>query len=283
VMQRAIGDRQVGAIGLGGAAWSLGTNRDDVAAESLLTSAIELGVSYIDTAAAYTTADASSHNERLIARVLARAPHPVVVGTKGGHFREGNRWPVDGRPAAIRANCEASLRALGVNQLDLYFLHKPDPAVPFADSVGALEELRLEGKVRFTGVSNVSADQVDEALAITPLAAIQNNFSPFRINDLELMRRCTKAQLAYMIYSPLGGPQRPRNLRQALPNASRWADERACSIESVILAWELWVSPAAIPIVGASRIDTLRDSLSSTELEVDEILFDAISKDLAIS
>ena len=131
---RWIGDRAVGALGLGTASLSLVEDADDAGSERLIELAIENGVSYLDTAAAYTRAGVAAHSERMIARVLKRTSADVMVGTKGGHYRDDAIWPVDGRPESIRANCIASLRALETACLDLYFLHKPDLEVDFEDT-----------------------------------------------------------------------------------------------------------------------------------------------------
>ena len=279
--QRRIGDVQVSALGIGGAQWSLRDERDDEASAALLERALDLGVSYIDTAAAYTIAGVDGHNESLIAKVLCGRTDPVIVGTKGGHYRSGNTWPVDGRPETIRANCESSLRALDVSELDLYYLHKPDPSVPFEDSVGTLEELRREGKVARTGISNVTESQVRDALAISPLSAVQNQLSPTNITDLGTLRLCESLEIAYVIYSPLGGVEGRRALAAGLPNTRKLAAERDFSLESVVLSWELSLSNFVIPVVGASRLETLVDALSASSSLLDDELAKTLESEIA--
>lgn len=278
---RWIGDRAVGALGLGTASLSLVEDADDAGSERLIELAIENGVSYLDTAAAYTRAGVAAHSERMIARVLKRTSADVMVGTKGGHYRDDAIWPVDGRPESIRANCIASLRALETACLDLYFLHKPDLEVDFEDSVGELESLRRDGLVARTGVSNVSLSQLDSAAAITPLAAIQNSFSPFELGELALIDECEKRGIAYLAYSPLGASKRSRPWQQVLPTVAGLAHKRTLSVESVVLAWELDAGTGVVPILGATRPATLLDSLRADAIDFDEPLRDAMASDLA--
>jgi aryl-alcohol dehydrogenase-like predicted oxidoreductase len=283
--QRKIGNRTVGAIGLGGASWSLRSELDDRSTEHLLEAAIGEGVSYLDTAPAYTTADEDSHNEKLIARVLARlgftsgAPDGVMVATKGGHYRDHDTWPIDGRPASIRRQCETSLRALGAEALDLYYLHWPDPKVPFEDSVGAIEQLRLEGKVVRTGISNVDLDLFERGLAISPISAVENSFSPYDTADRALVEACTRHGIAFVSYSPLGGSDRTP-LADVLPQTAALAEASGISLESAVLGWELSLSEAVIPVVGASRMATLLDSLSAAELRLGPEIGASIEKEL---
>lgn len=268
--QRRLGDREVGAIGLGGASWSIAETRDDKQSEALIRFALENGVTYIDSAAAYTTADEASHNERLVSRAVRASGLDALIATKGGHRRAGDHWYIDGLPSAIRADCDESLAALGVDAIDLYYLHKPDPHVPFADSVSAIEQLRVEGKVRMTGVSNVSGEQFREALSLTPLAAVQNNFSPFNTSDRALIDECQRHSVAYVVYSPLGGSNRPRTLDAAMPRAATAAASLGVSLERLIIAWELSLAASVIPVVGASRPATLLDSIRATEVDLDD-------------
>jgi aryl-alcohol dehydrogenase-like predicted oxidoreductase len=281
MIQRTIGDVSVGAIGLGGASWSLAAELDEARSEATIEAALDAGVTYFDTAAAYTTADEGAHNERLIARALQRLGRDdVLVGTKGGHYRDGNTWPIDGRPESIRRDCEASLVALGLDALPLYFLHWPDPQVDFVDSIGALEELRLEGKVVRTGASNVSAEQLALALGVSPLSAIQNNFSPFNLADRDLIDECARLDIAYVVYSPLGGSNRKTPLRVALPATARRADDLGVSIEQLVLAWELSLSDRVIPVSGSTRPASIRDSAAAADLTLDDQTIAAIDDDL---
>jgi aryl-alcohol dehydrogenase-like predicted oxidoreductase len=281
MIQRQIGDASVGGIGLGGATWSLAKEVDVAGAESTIEAALDAGVTYIDTAAAYTTADEGAHNEKLIAKALRRLGRSdVLVGTKGGHYRDGGTWPIDGRPESIRRDCEASLAALEVDALPLYFLHWPDPEVDFATSIGTLEELRREGKVVRTGASNVSAEQLAVAMGIGPLAAIQNNFSPFNLVDRELITECERLGIAYTVYSPLGGSNRPAPLAERLPTAAARATALGVSIQRVVLAWELSLSSTILPVAGSTRPASILDSAAAADLQLDDETLAAINDDL---
>src|SRR6516165_3330730 len=172
-----IAGRQIEGIGLGTAQFAFrdGTPEDSVAT---VHAALDAGVRLIDTALAYTRADAESYAEQVVARALRGIGHDrPLVATKGGHWRDGDAFPVDGRPETLRAHCEISLRTLGAGRIDLYQLHHVDPAVPLADSAGALAELRADGKVAAVGLSNVTIAQLDEASAVTPVDAVQNRLS----------------------------------------------------------------------------------------------------------
>jgi aryl-alcohol dehydrogenase-like predicted oxidoreductase len=278
---RRFASTTVSAIGAGTAAWSLTRSLDDVEAEILLKTALDAGITYVDTAAAYTTASESSHNEALIARVLGAHHDGVIVATKGGHTRNGNQFPVDGRPEAIRADCERSLLALGAEAIDLYYLHKPDPLVPFADSIGALESLRIEGKVRATGISNVSPNQLNTALAITPVSAVQNTFSPFNTSDISTAKYAHELGITYFIYSPLGGPDRKLPLAEALPLSNANAVGMGISIEQAVLAWQLTVTDSVVPVVGFNRSSTLLSSVEAASIHLGETFLLQLSEEIA--
>jgi len=187
VQQRPLGDRTVGAVGLGGMPLSVEGRPDEAQAVRTVHAALDAGVTLLDTADAYCLGpDEIGHNERLLAEALASWSgdrDAVLVATKGGHTRPPDgSWALDGRPGHLRAACEASLRALGVEAIGLYQFHRPDPDVPWAESIGAMEELRVEGKVRLVGVSNADPDQIREAAGITPIldsvAAAELELSP---------------------------------------------------------------------------------------------------------
>ena len=173
----------VPAVGYGGMHLSLQERPPEQESLRVIRAALDAGVRLIDTADVYCLDDTDiGHNERLVAAAVRGWDGPVeevLVATKGGLTRPGGRWERDGRPEHLRAACERSLRALEVDRIQLYQLHAPDPAVPFEESVGALAELRREGKVRWVGLSNVSVAQIDAAQAIVPIAAVQNRLNPY--------------------------------------------------------------------------------------------------------
>jgi aryl-alcohol dehydrogenase-like predicted oxidoreductase len=236
--------------------------------------ALDEGVTLIDTADAYCIDDSEiGHNERLIAKALASWPssETVYVATKGGHTRPGDgSWAQDGSPEHLRAACEASLRALGVDSIWLYQYHRPDSKVPFAESVGTLGELQAEGKVQLLGLSNVSIAQIDEARSIADVASVQNEFSPaYRDSQPELLH-CNEQGIAFLPWSPLGGIGSAGDLGERNRAFSQVAEEYGVSPQRVALAWELALAPNVIPIPGASRPETIKDSLGAAELELSD-------------
>jgi len=261
---RLVGAREVSAIGLGGANWSFrdGDDDDDVAS---IRAAVDAGVRLIDTARAYTKPDHPGHSEALIARALAGHPlgSDVLVATKGGHYRDGDTFPKDARRDTVRRHCETSLELLGVDRIDLYQLHWPDPDVPIATAMETFAELRDEGLVRDVGVSNVTIAQLDEARSVVPIASVQNSFSPFNQNDRPMVDYCAQNDIAYLSYSPLRAGAQGANLDERFPAAAALAKQKNISIQRLTLAWLLQLSPTLIPICGASRPQTIRDSLQA--------------------
>lgn len=282
IQTRPLADRDVAAIGLGCARWSLSDHPDDAEALRGLDGALDLGFNYLDTALAYTTPIHDSHNESIIAHLLRRRsiPADVLVATKGGHTRTGAGWGVDGRPETLKANCETSLRTLRVEAIDLYYLHFPDPNVPIEDSVGALDDLRTAGKIRSIGVSNVDAHQVRAAQAVAPLAAVQNSFSPYNHHDRDVLRYCETEGIAFVAYSPLGGTSRPTSLERLSPSAAAAGLTLGESTETVLLAWLLTQSRALIPLTGARRSASIAASWRATSLTLHPEILTAINADL---
>jgi aryl-alcohol dehydrogenase-like predicted oxidoreductase len=273
VQQRALADRTVGAIGLGGMPLSVEGRPDRERAVRTVHAALDAGVTLIDTADAYClTADEVGHNEQLIAEAVASwggDRDAVLIATKGGHTRPpDDSWAQDGSPAHLRAACEASLKALGVEAIDLYQYHRPDPEVPYEDSVGALEELRQEGKIRLVGISNANPDQIRLAASITPLAAVQNELSPAFRSSLPELELCTELGIAFLPWSPLGGIGKASGLGAAHAAFGEVAQERGVSPQQVCLAWLLALSPVVIPIPGSSRPESIRDSAAAVDLQL---------------
>jgi aryl-alcohol dehydrogenase-like predicted oxidoreductase len=237
----------------------------------VLAAVLDAGVTLIDTADAYCLDEGDvGHNERLIAAALRSwggDRSRVIVATKGGVIRQGARWGQDGSPAHLRAACERSLRALGVERIDLYQLHAPDSRVPFTESVGALAELRRQGKVRWIGLSNVSVDQIREAAAVTPIASVQNRLNPFFREALTegVVRHCAEQGIGFLAYSPTGGGR--LNLKLPThPVVARLAERLGASPHAVALAWVLSQSPTVIAIPSARSTEHALDSVSAAEL-----------------
>ena len=256
-----IADCRVEGIGLGTAQFAF---RDGTITEAVATvrAALDAGVTLIDTALAYTRPGTESYAEQVIARALREgARDRPLVATKGGHWRDGDRFPVDGRPEVLRAHCEISLRTLGVDRIDLYQLHHVDANVPLPESVDALEGLRREGKIAAIGLSNVTAAQLEQALAIAPVAAVQNQLSYGRPDDLPTALACGERGIAYLAYKVFAGA--PGTPQEAPLTVAR---RRGVSVHRVLLAWLRRQSPQIIPLVGASRPASIRDSAAPLEL-----------------
>jgi aryl-alcohol dehydrogenase-like predicted oxidoreductase len=276
---RTLGGAQVFPIGLGAMPLSLKGRPDERQAIRTVHAALDAGVNLIDTADAYAYDEADvGHNERLIAKALRGRRDGVVVATKGGHTRRGQAWELDGRPEHIRAACEASLRALETDVIDLYQFHRPDPDVPYAESVGAFRDLRDEGKVRWVGVSNASVEQLEEARAIVPIVAVQNQLaldvtSPIARGEVAW---ADQHDAAFLPWSPLGGIGRADGTADVSPVA-RAAAAHGVSPQQVALAWLLALSPCVIPIPGSSRPETIADSARAAELALSDAEVNAIS------
>ncbi|MFI5542595.1 aldo/keto reductase [Streptomyces sp. NPDC051815] len=275
---RTLAGTTVSAIGLGAMPLSIEHRPDEARAVATVHAALDAGVTLIDTADSYHWhAGEVGHNERLIARALAARggdTSDVLVATKGGRGRPGDgSWTVDGRPSHLRRAAQDSARRLGVDAIGLYQLHKPDPAVPWADSVGALRELLDAGTIRAAGISNVTVAQIREARAIlgTGLASVQNRYSP-AVRDSEPELRLSAALgLAFLPWSPLGGISRssldgPSGSTSAGTAYHRIAAGHGVSPQRVALAWLLARSPAVIPVPGAGRPASITDSAGAVDL-----------------
>jgi aryl-alcohol dehydrogenase-like predicted oxidoreductase len=275
---RKIGQVTVSAIGLGGMPMSIEGRPDEDRSIRTIHAALDSGVTLIDTADAYhLNAGETGHNERLIAKALASYPGDtigVLVATKGGHLRPGDgSWTVNGSPAHLREAVEASMKALGVDVIGLYQFHRPDPKVPYAESIGGLKELLDAGKIRLAGISNASIEQIDIARGILGegnLASVQNQFSPaFRSSEAEL-RYCAELGIAFLPWSPLGGIGRAGRLGARHAAFQEVADAHGVSPQRVTLAWMLALAPVVIPIPGASRPESITDSARAPDLELTE-------------
>lgn len=235
--------------------------------------ALGAGVRLIDTADAYCL-DASDvgHNERLVADALDLRPTEapdVLVATKGGHLRgTDGSWPLDGRPEHLRAACEASLRALRRDVIDLYQFHRPDPAVPFVESVGALADLRRDGLIRHVGISNVTVAQLQDARSIVPIASVQNELSPDFRSSLAEVEACAAADIPFLAWGPLGGAGRSATLGERHPAFAEVGARHGTSAQRVAIAWVLAQAPVVFAIVGARRRSTFLDSFGALSLRL---------------
>jgi aryl-alcohol dehydrogenase-like predicted oxidoreductase len=258
-------------IGLGGMPLSIQGRPDERTALAVIAAFLEGGGDFIDTAISYCLDDGDlGHNERLIAKALRAAKRTdVVVATKGGVTRPEGRWEVDCSPASLRRCCEQSVRELG-GPIALYYLHAVDPAVPLADSVGELVRLRDEGKIAWIGLSNVDARQLDEALRLTPIAAVQNRCNVLDRRDFDngLVDRCRELGIAFVPYSPVGGHFRHSRLSGDAALA-RIAAKHATTPYVVALAWLLAKGAHVLPIPGATKVASIKSSLSAQDVALE--------------
>ena len=238
-LTRSLAGVDIHPIGLGEMPMSLDGRPDEERSIRTIHAALDAGVGLIDTADAYARDDRDiGHGERLVAKALKGRRDDVIVATKGGLTRNREQsWPPDRRPEHLRAACEASLRALETDRIDLYQFHRPDPKVPYAESIGAFKELQDEGKIRWVGISNATVEQLEEALGIVDIVSVQNQLSlgytgPIGKGEVQA---CTERGIAFLAWSPLGGissaaeaaegvdPVRPRRRPTASrPSRSRW-------------------------------------------------------------
>ncbi|MBN9173308.1 MAG: aldo/keto reductase [Microbacterium sp.] len=275
MQQRTIGDRSVSAIGLGGMPMSIEGRPDRKRSIAAVHAALDAGVTLIDTADAYhRDADEVGHNEELIAEALrtySDDTSDVLVATKGGHLRPGDgSWTQNGRPEYLKEAAKASARRLGVDAIGLYQFHRPDPEVPYADSVGALRDLLDEGVIRMAGISNANIGQIDLANDILGgrLASVQNQFSPAFRSSLGELQHCAELGIAFLPWSPLGGIRRAGAVGENHAAFQDVADARGVSPQQIALAWELALAPVVIPIPGASRPESVLDSVRAVDIEL---------------
>lgn len=288
---RKLGPFKVSALGLGCMGMSHGYGRtDDAESARVLHRALDLGCTLLDTAALY----GFGANETLIGATLKQRRHEFILASKCGIFRNaGGTREIDGRPEVLKRNCEDSLRRLQTDVIDLYYLHRIDPRVPLADSLGALVELVREGKVQAIGLSEVSADTLRLAQAIHPIAALQSEYSLWTRNpEIKVLAACRELGIAFVAFSPLGRAfltgglrdltQLPeKDIRRGMPRFQdgnfarnlalldefgRLAGEQNCTMAQLALAWVLAQGPHVIPIPGMRQVAHLEENLKAAEL-----------------
>jgi aryl-alcohol dehydrogenase-like predicted oxidoreductase len=289
--QRKLGDLTVSAIGLGcmGMSEFYGATNDD---ESIATihRALDIGVTLLDTADMY----GSGHNERLVGRAIKDRRDEVQLATKFGNRREGDRRWIDNRPEWIHEACDASLRRLGIERIDLYYMHRRDPGVPIEDSVGAMAELVQAGKVAHLGLSEVSADTLRAACSVHPITALQSEWSLFtRGLETEIVPAARELGVGIVPYSPLGRGEltgaleitgendfrasaprfqrenRERNLK-LVERARAIADEVGCTPAQLALAWLVHQGDDVVPIPGTKRIRYLEENAAAVDIQLSD-------------
>ncbi len=282
--QRTIGELTVSAIGLGGMPMSIEGRPDEERSARTIHAALDAGVTFIDTADAYHLhADEVGHNESLIAKALGSysgSTDDVVVATKGGHLRPGDgSWTVNGRPEYLKEAARASLQRLGGDAIALYQFHRPDPDVPYEESVGALAELLDEGVIRMAGISNADPGQIRAAQQVLGgrLMSVQNQFSPKFCSSRPELDLCAELGIAFLPWSPLGGIKSAAGLGDDHDAFAEVAKAHDVSPQQVALAWELALAPVVIPIPGSSRPESITDSSQSADLELSAAELESLS------
>ena len=273
---RRIGDQDVSAIGLGAMPLTMDQRPTEEDAIATVHAGLDAGVTLIDTADAYTWAERGpGANEEVVAKALASyggSTDNVLVATKGGHTRDGADWGLDGRPEYLRRACEASLRRLGVEAIGLYQHHRPDPDVPYEETMGGLKDLYDAGLIQRAGISNADPDQIRLAQKVLgdALVSVQNQFSPrFRSSQPEI-GVCEDLGLAFLPWSPLGGIAKAKDLGSSYAVFNEVADERGVSPQQICLAWELALSPCVVPIPGASRPASIQSSAAAVDITLSD-------------
>jgi aryl-alcohol dehydrogenase-like predicted oxidoreductase len=261
------GDLTVNRMGFGAmritGAGIWGDPPDREVAKAVLRRAVELGVNFIDTADSYGPAV----SEELIAEALHPYPDDLVIATKGGLERTGpNQWPVNGRPEHLKQVCDDSLRRLRLDEIALYQQHRPDPQVPYEETIGALVELKQQGKIRHIGVSNVDETQLRVAQAITPIVSVQNRYNVSDRRSESMLALCEQQAIVFLPYSPV----------QDFEGNTAAADAAArhgVTVMQVVLAWMLARSPVMLPIPGTGSVAHLEENVTAAtiELEPDDV------------
>jgi pyridoxine 4-dehydrogenase len=264
------GDLTVNRLGFGAmritgkGIWGEPESRD--AAIATLRRVVELGVNFIDTADSY----GPDVSEILIAEALHPYPDDLVIATKGGQLRAGpNQWAPDLRPEHLREVCEGSLRRLKLDQIPLYQLHRVDPNVPWAESVGAVAELKNEGKIRHIGISNVTEEQVREAQQIVPIVSVQNRYNVTDRKSQALVDLCEQDNMIFLPWAPI--QEADKNVGVAVA-----ADRLGVSHYQVVLAWLLASSPQMLPIPGTGSPEHAEENVAAAGLELTPQEFAAI-------
>jgi pyridoxine 4-dehydrogenase len=259
------GDLEVHRLGFGAmritgdGIW--GPPDDPEAAKQLLRRVVELGIDLIDTADSY----GPEVSEDLIAEALHPYPDGLVIATKGGLRRTGpGGWPSDARPERLKECCEASLRRLKLDRIDLYQLHAPDPKVPLEDSVGALKELQDEGKIRHVGLSNVSVEELERARGIVEVVTVQNRYNLEDRDSEDVLEACEREGIGFIPWFPLA-TGRLAEPGGALERVARTHDAAPAQ---VALAWLLARSPVMLPIPGTASVEHLEEDVAATRIEL---------------
>jgi aryl-alcohol dehydrogenase-like predicted oxidoreductase len=252
----------------GAGAW--GMPADAQAARQVLRRAVDLGVTLIDTADCY----GPEVSETLISESLHPYPEGVVIATKGGLTRPGpGRWAANGRPDYLRSACDASLKRLKLDRIDLYQFHAPDPSVPYEESIGALAELQAQGKIRHIGVSNVGLDQLRCAQRVAPIVSVQNRYNLSNRSSEDVLQHCAREAIGFLPWYPLDSGRSVSGGTELDRIARRYRATPA----QVAIAWLLQKSPVMLPIPGTSSVAHLEENVGAGQLVLSAGDLDALA------
>src|SRR5271170_6208598 len=259
------GDLRITRLGFGAmritgdGVWGEPANRAE--AVRVLRRAVELGINFIDTADSY-----GPHvSEEIIAEALYPYPSGLVIATKGGFDRPGpDQWVENGKPEHLQSACEASLRRLRLDQIDLYQLHRIDPKVPAEEQLGTLKDLQAQGKIKHIGLSEVSVKQIEHARTIVPVVSVQNRYSLADRGSENVLKFCEGANIGFIPWFPLAAGK----LSGTASAVQHAATELKVSPSQIALAWLLWRSPVMLPIPGTSSVAHLEENVATAALKV---------------
>jgi pyridoxine 4-dehydrogenase len=239
--------------------WGEPADREEC--KRVLRRVIEVGINFIDTADAY----GPEVSERLIAETLHPYPDDLVIATKAGLTRPGpGQWVPNGRPEYLKKQVEGSLRRLRVDEIDILQFHRPDPKVPLEESIGALVELKDQGKVRHLGLSNITVEQLKRAERLTPIVSVQNRYNMFDRESEPVLEQCSLEELAFIPWRPVGGGE----LAESEGALARIARKYDATPTQLGLAWLLSHSPVILPIAGTSKVAHLDENLGAVALDI---------------
>jgi pyridoxine 4-dehydrogenase len=240
-----------------------GEPKDHDEAIRVLHRAVELGINFIDTADSY----GPEVSERFIGEALPPYRAGLVIATKAGFDRTGpDQWRMNGRPEHLRKACEGSLRRLKLERIDLYQLHRIDPAYPAEDQLGTLKDLQTQGKIRHIGLSEVTVAQIKHARTIVPIVSVQNRYSLADRAAEDVLDYCERENIGFIPWFPLGAGE----LAAPGGKLARTADEMKITTSQLALAWLLWRSPVTLPIPGTSRVNHLEENVATAAVKVDD-------------
>jgi aryl-alcohol dehydrogenase-like predicted oxidoreductase len=280
---------QVSAIGFGGMPLSVAGDRPaEAEGIAVIHHAIDCGITFLDTADVYCRDSSEiNHNERLFGKAIKQLPpatrQKIVVATKGGMTRTGSNWGRDGSPKALRAACEASLKALGIERIDVYQYHRIDARVPIAETIGIFKELKDQGKIAHVGVSNFGVDELELAQKIVPVVSVQNEYSPrhrqperpvseadpkLDPNTAGTLRATQERGIGFIPWSPIGGMGGAAKLGSTQREVQAIATAHGVSPQQVALAWLLSKGPMVVPIPGSTKKRNVEDCAKSADLRL---------------